>query len=104
MLTLVCFDSCSSVVFLAMDVFAEENLELTTFYWPDATRQSAEDALSGQELGKEKTTEASKQMWRVLFGLFVRIIFCFLATFSSIVVDIVKSLSKYLLLSDCYIF
>jgi hypothetical protein len=35
-----------------VDVFANEDLELTAYYWPEATRQSAEDALKVLPVGE----------------------------------------------------
>jgi hypothetical protein len=37
-----------------VDVFANEDLELTAYYWPEATRQSAEDALKVLPVGKQQ--------------------------------------------------
>jgi hypothetical protein len=48
------------------DVFQDERLDLTTFYWPEATRQSAEDALKGQPMGSFLVRSSSKQNCRAL--------------------------------------
>lgn len=48
------------------DAFLNEGLELTSFYWPDATRQSAEEALKGQPVGSFLVRSSSKPNCRAL--------------------------------------
>jgi hypothetical protein len=44
-----------------VDVFANEDLELTAYYWPEATRQSAEDALKVLPVGEERERKREKK-------------------------------------------
>jgi hypothetical protein len=37
-----------------VDVFANEDLELTAFYWPEASRQTAEDVLKNLPVGETR--------------------------------------------------
>ena len=54
------------------DVFANEHLELTDFYWPDATRQSAEAALSRLPIGSFLVRPSSKAACKVgIYNAFI---------------------------------